>query len=84
MKLLSNKKLLALFNLKFLGYDYFYSFCCDQIYSTQRIYKEARRRGHKVEIINHLKCSIKLGDGKPSIIYQGKNIIDIPDVIILE
>ncbi len=52
------------------------------IYSTQRIYKEARRRGHQVEVINHLKCSIKLGSDKPAIMYQGKNIIDIPDVII--
>ena len=54
----------------------------EHIHSTQRIYKEARRRGHTVEIINHLKCSIKLGDGKPAIIYEGENIIDIPDVII--
>ena len=54
----------------------------DQIYSTQRIYKEAFRRGHTVKIINHLKCSIKLSEGKPEIIYNGENIIDIPDVII--
>ena len=54
----------------------------EHIHSTQRIYKEARRRGHTVEIINHLKCSIKLGNDKPEIIYQGKNIIDIPDIII--
>ncbi|WP_428743384.1 RimK family alpha-L-glutamate ligase [Tenacibaculum sp.] len=54
----------------------------EHIHSTQRIYKEARRRGHTVEIINHLKCSIKLGNDKPEIIYQGENIIDIPDVII--
>lgn len=54
----------------------------DQIYSTQRIHKEASRRGHKVRIINHLKCSIKLTNGKPEIIYEGENIIDIPDVII--
>ena len=54
----------------------------DQIYSTQRIYKEASRRGHTVKIINHLKCSIKLSEGKPEIIYNGENIIDIPDVII--
>ncbi|WBX71065.1 RimK family alpha-L-glutamate ligase [Tenacibaculum retecalamus] len=54
----------------------------DQIYSTQRIFKEANRRGHTVKIINHLKCSIKLSDGKPEIIYEGENIIDIPDVII--
>ncbi|WP_422089765.1 RimK family alpha-L-glutamate ligase [Tenacibaculum ovolyticum] len=54
----------------------------DQIYSTQRIYKEANRREHKVSIINHLKCSIKLTNGKSEIIYNGKNIIDIPDIII--
>ncbi|QXP73209.1 RimK family alpha-L-glutamate ligase [Tenacibaculum sp. AHE15PA] len=54
----------------------------DQIYSTQRIYKEASRRGHNVRVINHLKCAIKLTNGKPEIIYNGENIIDIPDVII--
>ncbi|KAB1160305.1 RimK family alpha-L-glutamate ligase [Tenacibaculum aiptasiae] len=54
----------------------------NQIYSTQRIYKEAHRRGHNVRIINHLRCSIKLTNGKPEIIYEGENIIDIPDVII--
>mgnify|MGYP000751862732 FL=1 len=54
----------------------------DQIYSTQRIFKEANRRGHKVRIINHLKCAIKLSEGKSEIIYEGENIIDVPDVII--
>ncbi len=54
----------------------------EQIYSTQRIYNEANRRGHNVRIINHLKCSIKLANGKSEIIYNGENIIDIPDVII--
>ncbi|MBE7685529.1 RimK family alpha-L-glutamate ligase [Tenacibaculum piscium] len=54
----------------------------DQIYSTQRIYQEASLSGHTVSVINHLKCSIKLTNGKSAIIYNGKNIIDIPDVII--
>ncbi|CAM1371080.1 putative alpha-L-glutamate ligase [Tenacibaculum soleae] len=54
----------------------------DLIYSTQRIFKEANRRGHKVKIINHLMCSIKLTNGTSEIIYKGENIIDIPDVII--
>ncbi|MCD8448782.1 RimK family alpha-L-glutamate ligase [Tenacibaculum dicentrarchi] len=54
----------------------------DQIYSTQRIYNEANRRGHNVRIVNHLKCSVKLANGKSEIIYNGENIIDIPDVII--
>ncbi|WBX73646.1 RimK family alpha-L-glutamate ligase [Tenacibaculum pacificus] len=54
----------------------------DKIYSTQRIYNEANSRGHNVRVINHLKCSIKLTNGKSEIIYNGENIIDIPDVII--
>ncbi|WGH74706.1 RimK family alpha-L-glutamate ligase [Tenacibaculum tangerinum] len=54
----------------------------EHIFSTQRIYKEARRRGHEVAIINPLECSVKLSNGKPAIIYQGKDIIDIPDVIV--
>lgn len=54
----------------------------DYIFSTQRIYKEAKRRGHNVKIVNHLKCSIKLTNGTAEIIYEGKNISNDADVII--
>lgn len=54
----------------------------DQVYSTKRIYDEAINRGHEVSIINHIKCSVKLGDGKRQIIFEGEDIIDEPDVII--
>ncbi len=54
----------------------------EQIYSTKRIYDEARIRGHNVRIINHTKCSIKLSKGKRGVIYEGENIIDQADVII--
>ena len=33
-------------------------------------------------MINHTKCSVKLGKGRPQIIFDGKNIIDEPDAII--
>lgn len=52
------------------------------IYSTNRLLKEAEHRGHHIRIINHTKCSIKLSGGQREIIYQGKNIIDDADVII--
>ncbi len=54
----------------------------ENIYSTKRLFDEALNRGHTVRVINHTKCSVKLGKGKPQIIFEGKNIIDEPDVII--
>jgi ribosomal protein S6--L-glutamate ligase len=54
----------------------------ENIYSTKRLFDEALNRGHAVRVINHTKCSVKLGKGKPQIIFEGKNIIDEPDVII--
>ncbi|MDH5412540.1 MAG: RimK family alpha-L-glutamate ligase [Flavobacteriaceae bacterium] len=54
----------------------------ENIYSTKRLFDEALNRGHAVRVINHTKCSVKLGKGRPQIIFEGKNIIDDPDVII--
>ncbi|HBS11832.1 MAG TPA: 30S ribosomal protein S6--L-glutamate ligase [Flavobacteriaceae bacterium] len=54
----------------------------ENIYSTQRLVEEAEHRGHTIRVISHTKCSVKLGDGKPQIIFEGENIINWPDVII--
>ena len=54
----------------------------ETIYSTQRLVQEAENLGHTVRVINHTQCSVKLGKGKPQIIFEGENIIDVPDVII--
>jgi len=54
----------------------------ENIYSTQRLVEEAEHRGHQVRVINHTKCSVKLGGGRPQIIFEGENIIGWPDVII--
>lgn len=54
----------------------------ENIYSTKRLVDEAENRGHLVRVINHTKCSVKLGRGRPQIVFEGKNIIDEPDVII--
>ncbi|MGB5362103.1 MAG: RimK family alpha-L-glutamate ligase [Aureibaculum sp.] len=54
----------------------------ENIYSTKRLFDEALNRGHTVRVINHTKCSVKLGKGRPQIIFDGKNIIDEPDAII--
>ena len=54
----------------------------ETIYSTQRLFEEAEERGHQVRVINHTKCSVLLGKGRPQIIFEGENIIDQADVII--
>jgi len=54
----------------------------ENIYSTSRLLEEAEARGHQVSVVNHTKCSVFLGRGKPKIIYEGKDIIDKADVII--
>ena len=54
----------------------------ENIYSTKRLVEEAEERGHNVRIIDHTKCSVKLGKGRPQIIFDGENIIDKVDAII--
>ena len=54
----------------------------ENIYSTKRLVEEAEERGHNVSIIDHTKCSVKLGKGRPQIIFDGENIIDKVDAII--
>ncbi len=53
-----------------------------QVYSTKRLYEEAIYRGHRVNVISHAKCSVKLSGGDRHVIYNGNNIINWPDVII--
>jgi len=54
----------------------------ENIYSTNRLIEEAEERGHQVSLVNHTKCSVLIGDKKPKIIFEGRDIIDEPDVII--
>ena len=54
----------------------------ETIYSTKRLIDEAENRGHNVKVINHTKCLVKLGAGKPQVSYDGEDIIDIPQAII--
>ena len=44
------------------------------VYSTKRIAEEAKKLGHYIELIDHTKCSVKLGSGKPQIYLGEENI----------
>ena len=52
------------------------------VHSTRRIVEEAQNAGHYVELIDHTKCSVKLGEGKPQIYLGEDNVTDEFDAII--
>lgn len=52
------------------------------VYSTQRIVEEAEELGHYIEQVDHTKCSVKIGAGRPQVFYNGENIINEFDAII--
>lgn len=51
------------------------------LYSTQRLIKEAENRGHKVEVIDPLKCDIIIEREKPTIYYKDR-YLDYVDAVI--
>lgn len=46
------------------------------VYSTKRLVDEAEGLGHYVELIDHTKCSVKLGAEKPRIYLGDEDITD--------
>lgn len=52
------------------------------VHSTRRIAIEAQNAGHYVELIDHTKCSVKLGDGKPKIFLGEEDVSNEFDAII--
>jgi ribosomal protein S6--L-glutamate ligase len=52
------------------------------VHSTRRIAEEAEKLGHYVELIDHTKCSVKLGDGKPKIFLGEEDVTNEFDAII--
>ncbi|NAY91570.1 RimK family alpha-L-glutamate ligase [Muricauda sp. JGD-17] len=52
------------------------------VHSTRRIVEEAEKAGHYVELIDHTRCSVKLGDGRPQIYLGDDNVTNEFDAII--
>ena len=52
------------------------------VYSTQRLAEAAENAGHEVDVIDHTKCSVKLGSGKPQIYFRDENITKTYDAVI--
>ncbi|WP_346882382.1 30S ribosomal protein S6--L-glutamate ligase [uncultured Algibacter sp.] len=52
-----------------------------QLYSTERLIEEGERKGHKIEVIDPLKCDIIIEKEKPTIYYKDR-YLDYVDAII--
>ncbi|GAA4235235.1 30S ribosomal protein S6--L-glutamate ligase [Postechiella marina] len=49
-----------------------------QLYSTERLVEEGEKRGHKIEVIDPLKCDLIIEKEKPTIFYKDRylNYVD--------
>ncbi len=52
-----------------------------KLYSTRRLKEAGEARGHKVEIINHMKCVLMIEKKNPMVMYNGRRL-DYFDAII--
>mgnify|MGYP001390421616 CR=1 FL=1 len=51
------------------------------LYSTQTLFRAARRRGHYVRVIDHQRCNIVIERGLPQIIYEGTHLVGMDALI---
>lgn len=52
-----------------------------KLYSTRRLKEAGEKRGHRVEIIDHMKCVLYIEKQNPVVLYQGRKL-DYFDAII--
>jgi ribosomal protein S6--L-glutamate ligase len=52
-----------------------------QLYSHQRIMQAARERGHEIDTINHLRCTLDIASHRPAIVYGGRALTGYEAVI---
>lgn len=52
-----------------------------KLYSTRRLKEAGEKRGHRVEIIDHMKCVLYIEKQNPVVLYQGRKL-DYFDAVI--
>lgn len=52
-----------------------------KLYTTSRFVEAAERRGHSIRVIDTLSCSIVVEPGRPSLLFEGRDLNDL-DVVI--
>ncbi|MCK5744798.1 MAG: 30S ribosomal protein S6--L-glutamate ligase, partial [Oricola sp.] len=43
------------------------------LYSHKRIVEAAERRGHDIDVVDHLRCYINITSHRPSVRYRGED-----------
>jgi ribosomal protein S6--L-glutamate ligase len=51
------------------------------IHSTRRLIEAADERGHEVEVVDHLKCSVMMETGLPTVFFDGRTLEHVDAVI---
>jgi ribosomal protein S6--L-glutamate ligase len=51
------------------------------LYSTKRLVEAGKKRGHHMRVIDHTKCDLVIEKHKPSVIYNGEELVNIDAVI---
>ena len=51
------------------------------LYSTQRLIEAATQRGHESIVVNHLNCQVMIEGGKPSVLYEGKELDNLDAIV---
>lgn len=51
------------------------------LYSTQRLVEEGLNRGHKTEVVDHLKCNIVIEKKNPRIFYKNRYLDDVDAIV---
>ncbi len=51
------------------------------LYSTKRIVEAAKKRGHEVRVIDHLKCVLVIESGHPTVYYKGEKLSNVDAII---
>ena len=52
-----------------------------ELYSTNRLVKAAEERGHSVEVVDYMHLNIIIEEGRPGLLYHGKEL-EVPDAVI--
>lgn len=50
-------------------------------YSTKRLKQEAIARGHNIRVVNYAKCYISVEQDKPTVRYEGEDILEVDAII---
>ncbi|WP_437188105.1 30S ribosomal protein S6--L-glutamate ligase [Planctomicrobium sp. SH668] len=51
------------------------------LYSTRRLKEAGERRGHKVQVIDYLRCYMNITSHRPTVVYSGRELNDVDAVI---